>query len=234
MEKNNSLNWQKQQRHMIIQRPLRWAAGFFGGFVVILTLYLTGHSIPFDIAVMEEMDEYHTPFMTKLLSLITKAGEGAYLAPFAILMILAVFLLRYRLEALLLLVTLGGCEGISETLKDLFARTRPNGYNLIELPSSYSMPSGHALVSAVFFTLITLLLVYKLRGHWARWWVAAAGYSFVLLICASRVYLGVHYPTDVVAGYCLGMAWMFVVYAFYQRYVNRQLTRKKPQELTTT
>lgn len=212
----------------IIRQPLRLASVCFTLFALIFVSYWQGYSLAYDTAVIEQSVHWRADGLTRLFALITKAGEGIFLAPFAVLVIVTVFLLRYRLEALLLTVTIGGCEGISETLKDTIMRERPVGYNLIELPTSYSMPSGHALVGAVFFTLLTILLYQRYRVSAVRYWIAVVGFGFVLLLCISRVYLGVHYPTDVLAGYSLGMSWMLLVYAFYQR----RLTRTLPNDQT--
>ncbi len=214
-----------------ISNPMRWFLVSLSMSILVVMLYALGLSYSFDIAVLQDVAFLHSPFLTRLLYLITLAGNGYFLAPFGILIVLAAYFLRYRLESIALLVTLAGCEIWSETLKVVFTRPRPVGFHLIDLPGSYSMPSGHALVGGAFYTMLVLLCYQYIQHKPAGKWVGIIGIGFVFLLCASRVYLGVHYPSDVLAGYFLGLSWMFLVYHFYSRILNRSLAPKKPQDL---
>jgi membrane-associated phospholipid phosphatase len=123
--------------------------------------------------------------------------------------ILGVYFLQHRLwsRALEVLVVPGGAQLLNNVLKLLFHRDRPTAVSggLISA-QIYSFPSGHAMVSAAFYLFVAYLAWHHLRGRWRT--LAATGLLLlVVLIGLSRMYLAVHYLTDVVAGYCAGFVW---------------------------
>jgi len=130
-----------------------------------------------------------------VLVLVTLAGAGYLLMG-----------KRYRTLALLLVVTLGGMT-ISFSMKALFARPRPEFISSLEHVASPSFPSGHSMLSAVvYLTLGTLLARTSNRWRYKIYFLTMA-LLLTLLVGISRVYLGVHYPTDVLAGWSAGLIW---------------------------
>ncbi|MEZ5959160.1 MAG: phosphatase PAP2 family protein [Hyphomonadaceae bacterium] len=135
------------------------------------------------------------------------------LGGFAVLALVTLFAVGYLLavkrwgDALLLLVaTLGGAL-ISEGLKVGFNRPRPDLVAHIVEATSMSFPSGHAMLSAVTYLTLGALIARTQERSNLRGYVLGAAIVLTLLIGFSRVYLGVHWPTDVLAGWCLGAAW---------------------------
>jgi undecaprenyl-diphosphatase len=96
----------------------------------------------------------------------------------------------------------------------VFRRARPELFDSGYTASFFSFPSGHATVAVGFYGALTLILAYRLRGP-ARWAVVSGGVLLVLLIGFSRLYLGVHYPTDVLAGFLAAPLWVISVGAVY-------------------
>jgi undecaprenyl-diphosphatase len=128
-----------------------------------------------------------------------------------VLAVVAVALLlraRRRADALLVLVVLLGVQLLTAGLKQAFERARPDVGSAIPLPQSYSFPSGHAATAAAFFGLLTLLVAALAPPGRRRALVLAAGATTAVAIGASRVVLNVHYLSDVLAGFALGMAWL--------------------------
>jgi undecaprenyl-diphosphatase len=117
---------------------------------------------------------------------------------------------RARVEAVLLLVVAVGIQILVFSAKEGYARPRPDLGSAVALPSSFSFPSGHAATGVAVFGLLGLLAATVARTRAQR--VAAVGAGFALgpLIGASRVVLGVHYLSDVLAGTYLGLAWLCV------------------------
>jgi undecaprenyl-diphosphatase len=112
-----------------------------------------------------------------------------------------------RAAALLVLASVGGGTLVSTLLKDLFARPRPELVaHLVEV-RSLSFPSGHAMLSAVTFLTLGALLARVQERRRLKVYLLGVACMLTLLIGASRVYLGVHWPTDVLAGWCAGAAW---------------------------
>ncbi len=115
--------------------------------------------------------------------------------------------------ALLVTSTLGGIV-LTTALKTVVQRTRPELFDSGYTASFYSFPSVHATVAVGFYGTLTLLLAWRLTGL-KRWAVAATGVILVLLIGFSRLYLGVHYPTDVLAGFLAAPLWISFIGLFY-------------------
>jgi membrane-associated phospholipid phosphatase len=113
-----------------------------------------------------------------------------------------------RAEALILLVSAGGIQLIVATGKEGYDRPRPDVGSVIDLPSSFSFPSGHAATGIAVFGLLGLLASTHARTSPARIGVVTAGFALGAAIGASRVVLNVHYLSDVLAGACLGLAWL--------------------------
>jgi undecaprenyl-diphosphatase len=115
---------------------------------------------------------------------------------------------RARVEAALLVVVAVGIQILVFSAKHGYARPRPDLGSAIALPSSYSFPSGHAATGIAVFGLLGLLAATLARTRAQRVAAVAAGFALGGLIGASRVVLGVHYVTDVLAGAFLGLAWL--------------------------
>jgi undecaprenyl-diphosphatase len=121
----------------------------------------------------------------------------------------AVLLRRRRwADALLVVVTLAGIQLLTLGLKQAFERSRPDDGSAVPLPPSYSFPSGHAGTAAAFFGGLTLLLAAAVPAGRRRLLVLTVGSAIALAIGASRVVLNVHYVSDVLAGFALGLAWL--------------------------
>jgi undecaprenyl-diphosphatase len=113
---------------------------------------------------------------------------------------------RWRRAAVWLLVTLLGALILDVTLKLAFHRARPNPF-FGPIPDTYSFPSGHSLFSFCFYGVLAGLLADRARSVSLRVVIWAIAALLVLAIGVSRIYLGVHYPSDVLAGYLVGTIW---------------------------
>lgn len=131
---------------------------------------------------------------------------GVVPADVALVLVLAL-LRRYR-ESLFVAVATGGSALLNITTKQFFSRDRPNLWESIAPEVSYSFPSGHAMGS---MTLAMVLALLAWPTRW-RWPALAAMAVFVPMVGLSRVYLGVHYPSDILAGWTVAMAWAVGVY----------------------
>ena len=116
-------------------------------------------------------------------------------------------ILRKRAAAMLVLGAVAGGQLLSTVLKLVFERSRPN--LVPDAPHVYtaSFPSGHAMVSAVTYLTLAALLARVQQSHGARIYLLTLAIVLTVLIGTSRIYLGVHWPTDVLAGWCVGSAW---------------------------
>jgi undecaprenyl-diphosphatase len=122
-------------------------------------------------------------------------------------------------------VTLAGAGLLNGLLKFSFARVRPASFFDYPLPGSPSFPSGHALYAASVFGGLAVLLSARIRSLPLQLAIWFAAISLILLVGISRVYLGVHYPSDVLAGYAIGIIWVTAV-AFGDRLARHRHRRR--------
>lgn len=147
------------------------------------------------------------PWLNELMLAMTPLGSLLVLLPVAILAALGFLIARKHRAAVVMALTEPASLALQWTLKPLINRDRPRvTWRLIDLPAGPSFPSGHALGSMAVFGALTLILLPWIQPRWARWLVAIIGFALPILIGASRPYLGVHYPADVLAGWILGLA----------------------------
>jgi membrane-associated phospholipid phosphatase len=180
------------------------AAAAIGGLLVFGVMaypVMRGQAIWFDLPVRGEVHGWAFPALTAVMRLITMLGSEYFLAPLAALMV-GRWLKRGEQKAAVLLVAGSlGSQALSQVLKWLIHRPRPEVFFGLAPAETYSFPSGHAFVPAVFFGILAGLL-----GAGARWRAAVVALAAVLGF--SRVYLGYHYPSDVMAGWALAAVWM--------------------------
>jgi len=158
---------------------------------------------------------------------ITALGGFAVLALLTLMSVGYLAMLRKWTEAAMLLVATIGGTLISEGLKVMFARARPDLVAHVVETTSMSFPSGHAMLSAATYLTLGAFLAHAQEKQRLRGYIIGAAIFVTFLIGVSRVYLGVHWPTDVLAGWCLGAAWALVCWA-----VATWLTRKDAPKLS--
>lgn len=132
--------------------------------------------------------------------------------------VVGLLLVRRWQGAVLLAGTLLSGLALSTTLKQWVGRPRPQLVAHLDHVTSLSFPSGHALNSTLFYLAVAVMLAPLLRTRAARWSVYAAAMGLSLATGVSRVALGVHYPTDVLAGWVIAGTWVWLWFAAAQRY----------------
>jgi undecaprenyl-diphosphatase len=128
---------------------------------------------------------------------------------------------RRRHAAVFVLVATVGGALISTALKGMYSRPRPDVVPHLAYVTSHSFPSGHAMLSAVVYLTLGALLARLVEGRWAKLYFVGVAILLTLLVGLSRVYLGVHYPTDVVAGWAAGVAWAVLCWLAARRLQRR-------------
>jgi undecaprenyl-diphosphatase len=163
-----------------------------------------------DARVNRWFHEHATQPLTGAVELFTHVGSGLWLVPLAAVAAGILAARRAWADALLVAMATAGALIINPLFKEFFSRPRPAIHDPDLTLRTFSFPSGHAMGSAAVYGALATVVARRLRGTpWASVVVAAA-VVLVLLIGASRVYLGAHFPTDVVAGWILGLAWLLV------------------------
>lgn len=155
---------------------------------------------------------------------LTSLGGISVLALFAVIAFAFLLIQRKRLSAALLAIGLAGGVGLSEGLKAVFGRQRPpQDFQAVETLNA-SFPSGHALLSAVFYLTLGVMLTRAFPRAHLKAFVLVVAMTIALLIGLTRVYLGAHWASDVVAGWSVGAAWAMVLWLVAYAIGRRQAT----------
>ncbi|MBB2750423.1 UNVERIFIED_ORG: undecaprenyl-diphosphatase [Rhizobium aethiopicum] len=204
-------------------------ASVAGGLFVLQRLtseVLEGETFRFDEAILLALrrpGELGMPigpgWLTRAVSDITSLGGVTVLSLMTVLVTIYLLLDRRWPIALFLFSSVLTGWLASATLKILVARPRPDIVpHLVEV-SDLSFPSGHAMVSAVTYLTLGALLARTQRYPSTRIFVMGAGVFLAVIIGLSRIYLGVHYPTDVFAGWCAGALWALGCWLISKRFI---------------
>lgn len=176
-------------------------------FAYIAREVIEGETLQDDRGVLLRLNHFATPDLDKLVVGVTSLGD--VISVVTITAGLLTFLAYRKKWQAFTQVAFGmaGAGLLNFTLKLIFERDRPQLWEWVIHESSYSFPSGHAMLTgALAFTLIILAW----RTSY-RYLAVAGGVVYIVLIGFSRLYLGVHYPTDIIAGWCASLAWVLAV-----------------------
>jgi undecaprenyl-diphosphatase len=189
------------------------------GFAEITEEVVEGESRAFDRAVLLWIEGNVPGWMDGPMRVVTALGYYMVVVPLLAAIVLAFYLKGWRLSAVMLVISTAGGVFLTTVLKGVFRRARPEIVDSGYAAGFYSFPSGHATVAVGFYGALALILAYHLRGP-ARWAVVLLGAALVLLIGFSRLYLGVHYPTDVLAGFLAAPLWLVSVGGVYALWLS--------------
>ncbi|MEP7036837.1 MAG: phosphatase PAP2 family protein, partial [Acidobacteriota bacterium] len=154
---------------------------------------------------------FAVPFLTSIMQAASFVGSTLFLILLGIILVALLYVKKHRHGAILFAITTVGAGVLNFLLKLAFHRARPEPFFNTILPSSYSFPSGHSLGSFCFYLALAAILTNRVEKFWLKITIWTLAVSLVLLIGMSRIYLGVHYPSDVLAGFVVGFIWVMTV-----------------------
>jgi undecaprenyl-diphosphatase len=175
-----------------------------------------------DLGILDSFRAHRTPFQDEVMLFFTTLGNWQVVAWGMICMVLFLSIRKqwYRIAAILVSVIGGGAFVM--TMKAVVQRPRPPLALALTQELSLSFPSGHSFVAFSFYGLLTYFLFRSLRGAVVRTIALLAGTGVIIGIGASRVYLGVHWPSDVLASFASGAAWLIVLITALETYPDRR------------
>ncbi len=188
----------------------------FAGFAALAEDVYTHEGIGWDLPIQTFVHSYATPLLDTFFTVIATLGFGGVIV---VDVLIGLWLMYRRVwgDAIFWVAAVGGAELLNLALKQFFHRLRPDLWSSPGRASGYSFPSGHAMAS---MALVAALVVLLWPSRW-RWPALLLGGLFVILVGLSRIYLGVHFPSDVVAGWAASLAWVTgVSLAMYGRLVK--------------
>jgi len=162
-----------------------------------------------DSSVLRLAAEQRSGPLNASFAVVTQLGSTPVMTAAAGLLMLYLALRRRPRDTLFVGVAVGGAALLNVVVKDLFRRPRPDLFHPLAHAGGFAFPSGHTM-SSMALAIAVIALTWHTRR---RWPALAAAIVFALLVGVSRVYLGVHYPSDVVAGWALSLALVLVAYA---------------------
>jgi undecaprenyl-diphosphatase len=187
---------------------LPWA-----GFVGLAQKVWTEGGFARDKTVLRFLYRNASPEQDKLAVALANAGDSGPMIALGMLIVGGLLLRHRRTQALVFAVSVGGSMLLTQVLKTSFARPRPDLWVSIKPAVTYSFPSGHAMDTAAIAAAVAFLL-WQYRGHWSLWPLAPI---FALGVGWSRMYLGVHYPSDVLGGWLSATGWVTGVHLLAAR-----------------
>jgi undecaprenyl-diphosphatase len=208
------------------------ALSFTWAFAKLAGHVQSGKTQAFDESVMRFVGAHQNPKMTALMLEITALGTGTVVLVIVLVTGLFLWLNHHKHSAILLAAATLGIA-LNNLLKTGFDRARPQVFEWGTHALSSSFPSGHAMSSAIVYSTVAYLAARLQRDHLSRILTMVLAGMIVLLICVSRLYLGVHYPSDVLAGVTIGLAWAAFCMAILeaaQLYARRNAPQMLAQE----
>jgi len=179
----------------------------------------------FDTWVAAYIQGFMTDEMTVIMIFITNVGS--YKVEYPLLFVVCLYWLyrKNRLFPILLSINLIGVRLLNTLFKSFYERPRPTTEHLVAA-AGYSFPSGHAMISSGFYGFFAFLIFYELRKKTNKAFLAPVFIGMLILfIGISRIYLGVHYPSDVLAGFLAGGLWLNCFIAFFNYKQNIEKNR---------
>jgi membrane-associated phospholipid phosphatase len=178
-------------------------------------------SFSFDTTFLLWIHQFANPITDRVMLAITQLGNPNVVIPIAIITLIFLWLDRHYSEAKFFAIACLGGAILNTGLKLVFRKSRPALWHRLIEETSYSFPSGHALGAVVLYGAIA----YLGSEYYPRFagWIYGGAIALIVLIGLSRLYLGVHWPTDVMAGYSVGSLWLMICIGM----LNRQRQQKK-------
>jgi len=207
-----------------IKKHRKWFLVALLLFIFVFTAYelLKDELKDFDIAVYNFIISFKHPLITEIFKMITFFASPIALI---ILSIALFFIFKNKKYGLLSLTNLIVVTLINQMLKFIFVRPRPFEWMLIE-ETGYSFPSGHAMVSMAFYgMLVYLIWQTKISLNKKKIWTIVLS-VLILLIGISRIYLGVHYVSDIIGGFTLSLSYLIIATSLVSYYLKHKKSKK--------
>lgn len=179
----------------------------------------------FDSIIMNSLYGLHSPLLTSVMKTITFVGGEVFLGSAILITIFILIIKNYKKDAVIFGFILFFGIVLNLWLKGFFERPRPDILAII-IEKTYSFPSGHSMNSFVFFMSLSYFIFHNTRNKKLGLWLSLISAVIVFLIGLSRIYMGVHYPSDVLGGYAAGLVWFAAVLLFEKILIFFRLFRE--------
>jgi undecaprenyl-diphosphatase len=191
-------------------------------FGIVAILIRAEMIVDFDHTIIGAVQSLESPLLTTIMKFFTVVGSTQAVIILCLVIIFFLYkVLHHRRELILFIAVVAGSPLLNLLLKEIFQRARPDLHRLIEI-GGYSFPSGHAMNAFTVYGILTFLLWRHIFNRSGRTILILFSAFVVFMIGISRIYLGVHYPSDIIGGYFASGFWIAASIWFFQWYVERQ------------
>lgn len=198
-------------------------------FIIIICLVITGFILEdvYEREILEfdklafSLFKIRTPLLTKIFLIITNLGSPYVL----ILLTLLSFLLKNKKISFIITANLGLITIINQVLKFIVKRPRPSDLFLI-VETGYSFPSGHSMVSLSFYGLLIYFIYKYFKNKKLKIFLITLFSLIIVLIGVSRVYLGVHFVSDVISGFLLSLSYLIIFIKVINKFILKESYEK--------
>jgi undecaprenyl-diphosphatase len=193
----------------------------------ITLFYLTANEVifekddQFDLKVFNYIASYDSPAIIKLANFVTHFGSGFFLIPAYLTIIFYHIKVKKIREAIMVVITATVSLLSGWLLKDIFHRPRPI-FPLVSGAEGYSFPSGHSLGGFTFGGVLIYLILRTTIPHYLKWLLSILLLFFTLLIGLSRIYLRVHFASDVLASFLVTIVWLSLTFILLETIEKRK------------
>lgn len=185
-----------------------------------------GYIFSFDRTVIEAVRIHTSDSLSRIMMIVTELGAMPFYVVFGGIITIICCFRRHILEGIMLVVCSGGSGLMTLVIKSIVMRIRPDMMPVI-IETGYSFPSGHSVTAVCFYGYLAFLCYRYGRSMWIRRGGIVINAMMIVLIGISRIYLGVHYPTDVLGGYIGGIMW-FGMSLLLIDYLEKRQIKKLP------
>jgi undecaprenyl-diphosphatase len=189
-----------------------------------------------DQSVLLALGNLRTPLLNHVMVDLTALGSTTVVTLFTLIALAVLLTVRDRYGALQIVAASIGAGLLTQLAKNSIERTRPEVIPRLVVVDGYSFPSGHSLASAAMYLTIAIVVCRHMRSWRGRLTFLAITLTLIVLIGGSRMYLGVHYPTDVASGLSLGAGWALLLagaFSWLARQTNSPVLSTAPEGAVT-
>ena len=187
-------------------------------FVIIgyVVKFYPENLLPFDSSVQATIRGDLPETLTLIFRGITRLIDLPAVVSWSLLLAIILYFKKWKCESLLVTANLSLAGILIVSLKHLYQRPRPEILHLVE-EKGFSFPSGHSLAVTIMVGTLTVIFSQRIKNHVWRKVVQIGLGIFLVSVLVSRIYLGVHYPSDVIASLCMGLGVLFMEFPYYDK-----------------
>ncbi|AST91942.1 phosphatase PAP2 family protein [Sutcliffiella cohnii] len=184
-------------------------------FIFLANTYDSNIVEKMDIQTIKYIQGLEHPNITSVMKFFSYIGDTIRVIIISIIILFVLYkVFHQRVELILYIIVLIGSTTINVLLKNFFHRERPNFYRML-IEEGYSFPSGHSMAALSLYGIISFLLWRHIPKHSGRILLVCISAFFILIIGVSRIYLGVHFPSDIMGAYLVSGSWLtFTIWGF--------------------